>query len=128
MVRGLRPHSRAALSTVAPQARVRSNFSSAFFLALVGMAVLLWFRWRFGRFWQTLSCFSGSPLAFRADFSGFLHDGESDTDSVGAAGQSLGLLAREVLEALHDHVAVQGIDFHQEGLAARLLGGDQGAS
>src|SRR5271166_103994 len=38
----------------------------------------------------------------------------------------LGLLAREVLEALADDVAIQRVQLHQEGFAAGLLGGDEG--
>src|SRR5260370_27877471 len=41
-------------------------------------------------------------------------------------GLALGLLAREFLETLDDHVAVPGIDFHQECAPPRLFGRDQG--
>ena len=33
-----------------------------------------------------------------------------------------GLLTSELLVALHDHVAIQRIEFHQEGSTAGLLG------
>ena len=36
------------------------------------------------------------------------------------------LLAGELLPALDDHVAIGGVDFHQERLAPSLFGGDQG--
>ncbi len=37
----------------------------------------------------------------------------------------LWLLACKIRPALHDHVAVRRVQFHQEGVAAGLLGGDQ---
>src|SRR5260370_33702092 len=43
-------------------------------------------------------------------------------------GLALGLLARESLETLDDHVAVPGIDFHQERAPPSLFGGDQGGT
>src|SRR5260370_3766239 len=41
-------------------------------------------------------------------------------------GLALGLLAREFLETLDDHVAIERIDFHQECAPPSLFGGDQG--
>ena len=40
--------------------------------------------------------------------------------------RAYGLAAGELLPALDDDVAIQGVEFHQEGVAFVLLGGDQG--
>ena len=41
---------------------------------------------------------------------------------------ALGLLAGELFVALHDHVTVERVEFHQERFAARLLRGNQRAA
>ena len=46
----------------------------------------------------------------------------------GLLADSLGLLAGERLKALHDHIAVERVEFDQVRLAVRLLRGDQRAA
>ena len=41
-------------------------------------------------------------------------------------GDSVGFQTGELLPPLHNHIAVQRVEFHQERTASGLLGGDHG--
>src|SRR5262249_49629001 len=109
-VRLLTPHCRAAASAVAPQANAISRVSSAFLLSFSAIARLSSAPWR------SLSHFVRVRPVPQA------------TPDAGRSSGSLGLPAAELLVPADDDVGVERVEFHQERLAAGLLGADECAA